>query len=494
MEFFFDGEHQLADSGSEALNRVAEARVPASPFRPAFRMDEADQSPRALSALQQRSRARRVQAYAVLLGVDLLSIFLGFALGSLARFGDLHSLTWLRVAMAAVPLFIAGAMHRKVYSVDTLASATTGIRRVSAALIGTFAVLFVVSYFLKAEQDVSRLSIAVGVFATLAIAIASRTIVSNRLRRTFGALTATVVICDETFVEPIPGAVIVNAVAAGLRPEARNPAMIHRLVQLLSGADRVIVVCRRELCPGWANMLKCAHVRGEILADDVQSVGAVGIGRMAGRTTLVVSSGPLSTQQRIVKRVFDLALTIPALIFFAPLLTAVAIAIKLDSPGPVTFRQKRVGFGNRLFDVYKFRSMAVEGTDHLGTRSTGHSDDRITRVGRFIRRTSLDELPQLFNVLNGTMSLVGPRPHAIGSFAGNLLFWDVDDRYSHRHLLKPGITGLAQIRGFRGTAHRVEDLSQRLQSDLEYMSRWSIWADIMILLKTAGVIVHPNAY
>ncbi|MBV9528634.1 sugar transferase [Sphingomonas sp.] len=494
MEFFFDGEQQLADPEAESQRRPAEARPAAPASRPALRMDDSEQSPRALSALQQRSKTRRVQAYGLLLGGDLLAIFLGFAAGSFARYGNLHSMDWIRVAMAAVPLFIAGAMHRKAYSLETLASASKGIRRVAAALVGTFAVLFVVSYFLKAEQDVSRFSIGVGVVATLAIATTFRTIVSNRLRRTFGPLTATVVICDETFVEPIPGAVIVNAVAAGLRPEPRNPAMIHRLVQLLSGADRVVVVCRRELCPGWATMLKCAHVRGEILADDVQSVGAVAIGRMAGRTTLVVSAGPLSTQQRVVKRVFDLALTVPAVIFFGPLLAAVAIAIKLDSAGPVFFRQKRVGFGNKLFDVYKFRSMTVEQEDQLGTRSTGLSDDRVTRVGRFIRRTSLDELPQLFNVLNGTMSLVGPRPHAIGSFAGNLLFWDVDERYSHRHLSKPGITGLAQVRGFRGTAHRVEDLSQRLQSDLEYMSCWSIWADIMILLKTAGVIVHPNAY
>jgi exopolysaccharide biosynthesis polyprenyl glycosylphosphotransferase len=491
MELFFDGEHQLNGSNAETAELLADAGVPT---RPVVRLDDASQTPNALSAIQQRSRLRRVQAYALLLCVDLLSIFAGFALGSVARFGDLHQQTWLRVAMAVVPLFVAGAMHSKAYSLETLASAFTGIRRVSAALIGSFAVLFVVSYFLKAEQDVSRLSIGVGVIATLVIAGASRKLVAVHMRRTFGPLTATVVIADETFVDPIAGTVIVTALAAGLRPEPRNPAMIHRFVQLLSGADRVVVMCRRERAAGWASMLKCAHVRGEIIADEVQSVGAVGIDKIGGRSTLVVSSGPLSVQQRIVKRVFDLALTIPALIFFAPLLAAVAIAIKLDSDGPVMFRQKRMGFGNRLFDVYKFRSMAVEASDHLGTRSTDHSDERVTRVGRFIRRTSLDELPQLFNVLNGTMSLVGPRPHAIGSLAGNLLFWDVDDRYSHRHLLKPGITGLAQIRGFRGTAHHVQDLSHRLQSDLEYMSRWSIWGDIMILLKTVGVVIHPNAY
>jgi lipopolysaccharide/colanic/teichoic acid biosynthesis glycosyltransferase len=241
-------------------------------------------------------------------------------------------------------------------------------------------------------------------------------------------------------------------------------------------------------------MLKTANVCGEILADEVQTVGAVALGRFGERTTLVVSPGPLSWQQRLIKRSFDLCVAVPILVFVAPVLVAVAIAIKIDSPGPVFFRQRRVGLGNRLFDMYKFRSMAFEASDPLGTNSTLRDDERTTRVGKLIRRTSLDELPQLFNVVGGSMSLVGPRPHAIGSYAGPLLFWDVDDRYAHRHLLKPGITGLAQIRGYRGATNEIEDLSRRLQSDLEYMAGWSIWRDVRILLKTVGVLTHPNAY
>jgi lipopolysaccharide/colanic/teichoic acid biosynthesis glycosyltransferase len=147
-----------------------------------------------------------------------------------------------------------------------------------------------------------------------------------------------------------------------------------------------------------------------------------------------------------------------------------------------------------MFNVYKFRSMSVEAADPMGAQSTVRGDVRITRVGRFIRKTSLDELPQLLNVLDGSMSLVGPRPHALGSLAGQLLFWQVDDRYSHRHVLKPGITGLAQIRGFRGTTNHVDDLSRRLQADLEYIAGWSIWRDLLIIVKTLRVVVHPNAF
>jgi lipopolysaccharide/colanic/teichoic acid biosynthesis glycosyltransferase len=324
---------------------------------------------------------------------------------------------------------------------------------------------------------------------------ALRKLLGNWITKTFcGQLTATVIIADETFVPAPADAVVLNPLSVGLKPESRNPEMLQRLIRLVEGADRVVVACRREVCSAWAMLLKGANIHAEILAEEVQSVGAVAVSRLGARTTLVVSAGPLTLQQRAIKRAFDIALTTAILIVVWPVLLGVAVAIKLDSKGPILFRQPRVGFGNKLFDVFKFRSMAIESSDPLGTQSTLPGDSRITRVGRFIRKTSLDELPQLFNVLNGTMSLVGPRPHALGSLAGPLLFWDVDDRYPHRHLLKPGITGLAQIRGQRGATHQVDDLARRLQSDLEYMAGWSIWRDILIILKTLRVMAHHNAY
>jgi lipopolysaccharide/colanic/teichoic acid biosynthesis glycosyltransferase len=199
-------------------------------------------------------------------------------------------------------------------------------------------------------------------------------------------------------------------------------------------------------------------------------------------------------RNRIFKRLFDIAVTVPVLIMLAPLLAIVALAIKLESPGPVFFVQTRMGRGNRLFKVYKFRSMRADLCDAAGNRSAARDDDRITPVGRFIRATSIDELPQLINVLLGDMSLVGPRPHALGSLAGDRLFWEVDHRYWHRHASKPGITGLAQVRGFRGATHEREDLTNRLHADLEYLSGWSIWRDIGILLATLKVVKHKNAF
>ena len=144
--------------------------------------------------------------------------------------------------------------------------------------------------------------------------------------------------------------------------------------------------------------------------------------------------------------------------------------------------------------MYKFRSMKVHKTDSDGARSASRDDDRVTRIGRFIRRTSIDELPQLVNVLRGEMSMVGPRPHAIASQAGDKLFWRIDRSYWNRHSLKPGVTGLAQIRGYRGATEQEEDLQNRLNADLEYISKWSPWGDAMIVLKTVGVLVHSKAF
>jgi len=183
-----------------------------------------------------------------------------------------------------------------------------------------------------------------------------------------------------------------------------------------------------------------------------------------------------------------------AVIVLSPLLLVVAALIKLEDGGKVLFVQRRMGRGNQFFDMFKFRSMREEKLDANGERSTGREDDRITRIGSFIRKTSIDELPQIFNVLRGEMSIVGPRPHALGSKANNKLFWQVDKQYWRRHCLKPGLTGLAQVRGHRGATEQEKDLTDRLQSDLEYIANWSLRRDIGIVLRTLKVLHHDNAY
>ncbi|MBX7515083.1 sugar transferase [Qipengyuania sp. GH38] len=190
----------------------------------------------------------------------------------------------------------------------------------------------------------------------------------------------------------------------------------------------------------------------------------------------------------------DLALTVPALLFLSPLLFLVGLLIKLEDGGPIFFVQQRMGQGNCMFPMFKFRSMRVNMLDSDGRQSTSRGDVRVTKVGRFIRATSIDELPQLLNVLRGEMSIVGPRPHALGSVANAKLFWEIETKYWHRHSLKPGLTGLAQIRGHRGATESENHLTHRLEADLEYIRSWSLIRDFRIIFATVGVLVHPNAY
>ena len=241
-------------------------------------------------------------------------------------------------------------------------------------------------------------------------------------------------------------------------------------------------------------MLKGANVDGEVLDDEVARLGAQGARVVGKHGLLLVSAGPLGMRDRAIKRLFDVTFAGSAIIALSPLLIAVALAVKLQDGGPVFFMQKRMGRGNRFFNMYKFRSMTQSLCDKDGNQSASKNDQRITRVGRFIRGTSIDELPQLFNVLLGDMSLVGPRPHATGSLAGDKLFWEVDLRYWQRHCLKPGLSGLAQIRGYRGATDHESDLVNRLQSDLEYLEGWTIMRDIKIIFLTLRVLVHDRAF
>lgn len=167
----------------------------------------------------------------------------------------------------------------------------------------------------------------------------------------------------------------------------------------------------------------------------------------------------------------------------------VALAIRLDSKGPVLFRQKRYGYNNRLIWVFKFRSMYTERTDANAERQTTRDDDRITRVGRFIRKTSIDELPQLFNVLAGSMSMVGPRPHATATKAAGIPFEEAVSEYGSRHRVKPGITGWAQINGYRGETDTLHKIKKRVEYDLEYIAKWSVWFDLYILFRTVPAVL-----
>jgi len=184
------------------------------------------------------------------------------------------------------------------------------------------------------------------------------------------------------------------------------------------------------------------------------------------------------------KRAMDIVGAGLALLFLAPLMIAIATAIKWTSQGPVFFTQPRYGYRNRCFRIYKFRTMYTHLGDRSGTRQTTEGDPRITAVGRILRSTSLDELPQLINVLMGHMSLVGPRPHVPGMLAAGFLYEELVPYYFQRHAVRPGITGLAQVTGYRGSTGDARNAILRVDCDLEYIATWSLWLDIKIILKT----------
>ena len=184
-----------------------------------------------------------------------------------------------------------------------------------------------------------------------------------------------------------------------------------------------------------------------------------------------------------------------ATIFLAPLLLLTAILVKIDSPGPILFRQKRFGFNNVAFDVFKFRTMYVADTDAAGAQQTARNDKRVTRIGRFLRRTSIDELPQLINVLRGDMSIVGPRAHPVGMLVANQPYHEIVRHYAARHRVKPGITGLAQVNGNRGEVTTPEKAEHRVHYDLFYIENWSVWLDLSIMLRTViSVPFDKKAY
>ena len=206
-----------------------------------------------------------------------------------------------------------------------------------------------------------------------------------------------------------------------------------------------------------------------------------------------LSQRPLQGWSPLLKRAEDIVLATICLLLAAPVMIAIAIAIRLESPGPVLFRQRRYGYNQHLIEVYKFRSMYHHLRDADAAQQTTRDDVRITRVGRFIRKTSLDELPQLFNVLFGSMSMVGPRPHASATKAADVLFEDAVAEYAARHRVKPGITGLAQINGYRGETDTLHKIHRRVEYDLEYIERWSVWLDLYILVRTIPAIVSARA-
>ena len=440
---------------------------------------------------------RRLRAYLAILLADVVAILVaGLAAGWLYE-GLLPHPTALLQAQLLLPIYLTIALYNTAYSLGALQDLRYALSKAALALVISTALLAFILFYAKTGAVFSRAASALALVLALAL-IAGVRLTAHAIvtRRWVGGVANVLIIHEGPSDFAFPGALVVDAAKAGLDPASQNPEALDRLGQYLRNQDKVIVSCTRERREAWAFVLKAAGVTGEVLSEPAHAVGAIGVTRYEAerQSALIVAMGPLGLRARAAKRLFDLSVAVPALVLLAPVMLAIALAVKLGDRGPVLFVQPRVGKGNRIFPMLKFRTMRVGTTDVGGIVSTTRADDRITAVGRVLRRTSLDELPQLWNVVLGEMSVVGPRPHALASQAGDKLFWEVDARYWHRHSLKPGLTGLAQVRGLRGSTDQEEDLAVRLQADLEYIARWNLWRDVAIMLRTLAVLVHRRAY
>jgi polysaccharide biosynthesis protein PslA len=262
---------------------------------------------------------------------------------------------------------------------------------------------------------------------------------------------------------------------------------------LLPSVDRIIVTVSSTAQERVRLLIQRLRVAPNkvVLLLDIEGFDptATSLARVADAPAAYVSGRPEDARRAFWKRAQDLALGMAILVLAAIPMLAIALAIKLDSKGPVFFRQPRHGFNNEIIKVWKFRSMRPESADLKAAQQVTKDDPRVTRIGAFIRKTSLDELPQLFNVIAGEMSLVGPRPHAVGMRTGDVESASLVADYAHRHRIKPGMTGWAQIHGSRGPVHTPEDVRERVRLDLDYVDRANFWLDVWIMLATAPCLL-----
>jgi exopolysaccharide biosynthesis polyprenyl glycosylphosphotransferase len=447
----------------------------------------------------QSKEAARLRLYLLSIILDMLVLGSAFALANLLVLGSImgqpgkpHGLI---MASMIVPVYVLIAVHGGVYGIRMIGNGRASAVKAVWSLAQAVMLMLIIVYLGKIADQLSRLTFLAGLTLSAIGLVAVRPLINRIAIAVVGQVPhITVLLVDGVEIETPRDALRVDAHVIGVDPAIRDAGMAERLAEGVGGAERVVVACPPDRIGDWRIALTALSAKGEILVPEMQRFVPAKVSSFSDHPTLVVAGGPLLFRDRLVKRLLDLVICIPAIILISPILIAAALAVKISGPGPVFFRQQRIGRDARPFEILKFRTMHMALTDARAEKLTQKDDPRVTRIGAFLRRSSIDELPQLFNVLKGDMSIVGPRPHAAAAKAAQSLYWEVDERYWSRHCIKPGMTGLAQVRGHRGPTDRHEDLINRLQSDLEYVTNWSIWRDLRIIVATLGVLAHDNAF
>ena len=422
------------------------------------------------------------------------------------------------LAAAAVSVLSFQAFH--LYDITILSSAMRQVARVWTAWTLIFAVLLAFAFFAKLGQEFSRVWAAVWYSSSLGALAVFRISLSVAVRKwaKLGRLTRRAVIVGggpeaRKLIRALEASRDTDIQIYGVFDDRSDKRVANRIAGYpkLGNIDQLTKFGREKrldlliiaLPMSAEKRLLELYRKLWVLPVDIRLSAHTNELRFRPRAYSYIGNVPfLDLQDKpitdwdfVLKWLFDKVVASLALVALSPVMALVALAVKLDSPGPVFFRQKRLGFNNELIEVYKFRSMYAEASDENAAKLVTRNDDRVTRVGRFIRKTSLDELPQLFNVLTGVLSLVGPRPHALQAKAAESLYADVADGYFARHRVKPGITGWAQVNGWRGETDTREKLQRRIEHDLYYIENWSVLFDLYILAMTPVALMKTkNAY
>jgi Undecaprenyl-phosphate glucose phosphotransferase len=406
------------------------------------------------------------------------------------------------------------------YAMKVLRAPLASVGKVFTILGGAFAVLAIIGFFLKISEDFSRFWFALWFASAMISVVGARiglTLLIRRWARN-GVMERRAVIVGggqsaEDLIRAIEQQPYNDIRILGLfddRDGARSPKVVAGYPKLGTTTELIEFarVARVDMLIVSLPMVAEARVMQVlkklwVLPLDIRLSAHMSQLRFRPRSYSYIGSvpmldifdKPINDWDSVAKRLFDIVFSICGIIALSPIMIGTAIAIKLDSKGPVFFRQKRHGFNNEEISVLKFRSMYTEMCDPTAVKAVTKGDPRVTKVGRIIRKTSIDELPQFFNVLKGDLSLVGPRPHAVAGRAQDLLFHEVVEGYFARHRVKPGVTGWAQINGWRGEIDSDEKIKSRTEYDLHYIENWSLWFDLKILLLTPVRLLNSeNAY
>ncbi len=453
-----------------------------------------------------------------LLSLVGIALYVGYVMPLSGAFSWVYPAEVVGVAVAAVVCFQAADM----YQVQLFRGQLRQMTRMISSWSFVFLLFIGISFFAKYGSEISRLWLAAFYFLGLAALMAERLVLRSLVRgwARQGRLDRRTIIVGsdsngEQLVEALKAQEDSDIHVLGVFDDRNDSRALDTCAgaRKLGKVDDIVEFARRTRVD---LVLFALPISAEtrilemlkklwVLPVDIRLSAHTNKLRFRPRSysylgevpTLDVFEAPITDWDLVMKWLFDRVVGSLALLAALPVMGLVALAVKLDSPGPVLFRQKRFGFNNERIDVYKFRSMYHHQADPTASKVVTKNDPRVTRVGRFIRKTSLDELPQLFNVVfSGNLSLVGPRPHAVQGKLQSRLFDEAVDGYFARHRVKPGITGWAQINGWRGEIDNEEKIQKRVEFDLYYIENWSVLFDLYILLKTPISLLtkNENAY